>query len=609
MGLDRLGRMLRDPRTKVTVIVAIFVGGVLASMAAGQSDVVLKGVVVGGIPVSGLSADELVERLSPPASAIEGRQITLVAGERSWATTPAAAGIAVDLAATVRRALKAGRENPVRWIGRTLIGEQVDLGWVPAIDRRALERKVERLAADVRTEVANGAVKFQGPKVVVTPPTEGITLLEDRAADVLVDAAMRPAREDRLALPVKIVKPTIDGGEVEAVRAQAQAVLSAPVDFRFRDQTATLPPERVAAALKVEVTPPGRGGDEALALGIDPEELRRQLVAVAPTLEIPARDATFRAEKDKVTLVSSQEGWTADTASAVDQLLALSRGGPRAPILLTERPLAPSLTTEAARQLGISERISSYRTTFDPTNAPRVGNIGRMAAAIDGRVVKPGETFSLNDATGPRTPANGYQEASVIVDGELVPGIGGGVCQVGTTLFNAVAEAGLEILSRSNHSLYISHYPIGRDATVDYGRLDLRFRNDTPYGLFLRVFVDTKALTVSVYSSPLGRTVTWEQSPQTNPKEPVVKFVDDPLLPMGVEQVTEEGKPGFDITTIRRVSAGDQVLREDKFVSKYRPWKRIVRRGIGPAVAPSPGAPVPPGATPAPPATPVPAPA
>jgi vancomycin resistance protein YoaR len=172
-----------------------------------------------------------------------------------------------------------------------------------------------------------------------------------------------------------------------------------------------------------------------------------------------------------------------------------------------------------------------------------------------------------------------------------------------------VAEAGLEILSRSNHSLYISHYPIGRDATVDYGRLDLKFRNDTPYGLFLRAFVDTKAMTVSVYSSPLGRTVTWEQSPQTNPKEPVVKFVDDPLLPMGVEQVTEEGKPGFDITTIRRVSAGDQVLREDKFVSKYRPWKRIVRRGIGPAVAPSPGAPVPPGATPAPPATPVPAPA
>ncbi|MGH2688546.1 MAG: VanW family protein, partial [Actinomycetota bacterium] len=342
-------------------------------------------------------------------------------------------------------------------IGRTLIGGQVDLGWVPVVDRRALERKVERLAADVRTEAANGAVKFQGPRVVVTPPTEGITLLEDRAAEVLVEAAMRPAQEDRLALPVKIVKPTIDGGEVEAVRVQAQTVLSAPVDFRFRDQTATLPPERVAAALKVEVKAAGRG-DQELALGIDPEELRRQLVAVAPTLEVPAKDAAFSVEKDKVTLVSSQEGWTADTASAADQILALGRVGPRGPVLLSERPLAPSLTTEAAGQLGISRRISTYRTTFDPTNAPRVGNIGRMAAAIDGKVVKPGETFSLNDATGPRTPANGYQEASVIVDGELVPGIGGGVCQVGTTLFNAVAEAGLEILSRSNHSLYISHY-------------------------------------------------------------------------------------------------------------------------------------------------------
>jgi vancomycin resistance protein YoaR len=605
VGLDRLGRLLRDPRAKVTVVVVIFVGGVLAAMAAGQSDVVLKGVIVGGIPVSGLSAEELVERLRPPANAIEGRQITLVAGDRSWATTPAAAGIAVDLPATVERALKAGRENPVRWIGRTLVGGRMELAWVPAVDEKALARRVSRLAADVRTEAANGAVRFQGPNVVVTPPTEGVSLLEEKAADVLVAAAMRPSDEDRLALPVKVIKPTIDIHEVEVVQEQAQAILSAPVDFRFRDQAATLPPDRVASALQVEIEPAEAGRkDENLSLGIDPEELRRQLVAVAPTLEIPARDATFTVEKDRVTLVGSQEGWTADTASAVEQLLALSRGGQRAPIVLNERPLAPTLTTDAARQLGIAQRISTYRTTFDPTNAPRVGNIGRMAVAIDGKVVKPGETFSLNDATGPRTPANGYQEASVIVDGELVPGIGGGVCQVGTTLFNAVAEAGLEILSRSNHSLYISHYPIGRDATVDYGRLDLKFRNDTPYGLFLRAVVDPKALTVSVYSSPLGRSVTWEQSPQSNPREPAVKFVDDPLLPLGIEQVTEEGKPGFDITTIRRVVAGDQVLREDKFVSKYRPWKRIVRRGIGPALVPSPGVPVPPGATPAPPAPP-----
>jgi vancomycin resistance protein YoaR len=342
---------------------------------------------------------------------------------------------------------------------------------------------------------------------------------------------------------------------------------------------------------------------------VDPEELRRQLVAVAPALESPAQDAGFVVDGDKVRLTASHDGWSADTTAAVAPILALGtlgKGAPRLPIALPERTLAPTLTTEAATGLGIVQRIAGYRTTFDAQNAPRVTNIDRMASAIDGKVVRPGETFSLNDATGPRTPDKGYQEAQVIVDGELVPGLGGGVCQVGTTLFNAVADAGLEVLSRTNHSLYISHYPLGRDATVDYGHLDLKFRNDTPFGLLLRASLDAKSLSVSIYSSPLGRTVSYDVSSQTNPRDPAVKLVDDPTLPAGTEQVVEAGKPGFDVTVTRQVVAGDRVLHNDKFVSKYRPWKRIVRRGTGPAVPPSPSpTPVPapgstPGTTPAP---------
>jgi vancomycin resistance protein YoaR len=604
-GLDRLTTLLRDPRAKVTLVAVVFVGGVLASLAAGQAEAVLKGVIVGGIPVSGLDADELMARLRAPANAIQDRQMTLMAGTRSWATTPVAAGITVDLGATAERALRVGRENPARWVGRTFGGKEVHLTWVASVDRRALEQRVARLASDVRLEAANGQITFQGSNVVVTPPSEGVTLIEDDAARVLVKAAMRPPRDDRLMLPVTITKPTIDARDVEMMQAQAQAILTAPVDFIFRDQRASLPPDRVAAALKVEVVPAEqRAQDEELALRVDPEELRRQLVAVAPALERPARDAAFVVGGEAVRLTASQEGWTADTTAGVAPILALSSGGPRVPIVLPERPLAPTLTTEAAQQLGIVQQTSVFRTTFDSHNAPRVANIDRMASAIDGKVIRPGETFSLNGATGPRTPDNGYQEAQVIVDGELVPGLGGGVCQVGTTLFNAAADAGLEVLSRTNHSLYISHYPLGRDATVNYGHQDLRFRNDTPYGILLKAALDTKGLTVSLFSTPLHRTVQYEVSPQVNPKDPAVRFVDDPALPTGVEQVLEPGKPGFDVTVTRRVLTGDQVLREDRFVSKYRPWKRIVRRGTGPAVTPSPApAPLPPpspGSTPAP---------
>lgn len=592
MGLDRLGALLRNPRVKVTLVVLVFAGGLLASLAAGESDEVLKGVTVGGIPVSGLDAAQLVSTLRAPARAIEERQMTLAAGDRAWKLTPRSAGIGVDLRATAERALAVGRENPVRWIGQTLRGKQAEVAWVPAVDRKALTARMGRLGSEVRTEAANGQIRFQGSSVVVTPPSEGTTLLEDRAATALVRAAMRPPDEDRMALPVRIVKPTIDVQDVEMMRAQAQAILAAPIAFTFRDQTAVLPQDRVAAALKVEVAPTAADGNvatgEELAMRVDADELRRQLVAVAPGLESPAQEARFVVEGDKVRLTASHEGWTADTTVAVAPIVALGSGGARAPIALPERPLAPTLTTESATQLGIVQRIGSYRTTFDSHNAPRVTNIDRMASAIDGKVVRPGETFSLNDATGPRTADKGYQEAQVIVDGELVPGLGGGVCQVGTTLFNAVADAGLEVQARTNHSLYISHYPLGRDATVDYGKLDLKFRNDTPYGLLLKASLDARSLAVSIYSSPLGRTVSYDVSPQSNPREPAVKFVDDPGLPTGTEQVVEQGQPGFQVTVTRQVTAGDKVLRTDRFVSKYRPWKRVVRRGTGPAVPPAP---------------------
>ncbi|MEX0789198.1 MAG: VanW family protein, partial [Actinomycetota bacterium] len=169
-------------------------------------------------------------------------------------------------------------------------------------------------------------------------------------------------------------------------------------------------------------------------------------------------------------------------------------------------------------------------------------------------------------------------------------GIGGGVCQVATTLFNAVFTAGLDVVQRSNHSLFVSSYPTGKDAMVNFPSQDLKFSNDTQFGILLKARVSARELTVSIYSSPLGRTVTETTSPQTNPKVPEVKYIEDPTLPKGTEVVSAEGKPGFDVTVTRKVVAGGKVLHSDNFVSKYRPWKRVIKRGTGPAapVAPAP---------------------
>ena len=142
------------------------------------------------------------------------------------------------------------------------------------------------------------------------------------------------------------------------------------------------------------------------------------------------------------------------------------------------RPLAPRRTTAKANAMGITGVVGSYTTTYGGTPG-RLANVQLVAELIDGTLVAPGGTFSFNDTTGERNAEKGFQDAPVIINGELQNGIGGGVCQVSTTVFNAAFEAGLPIGRRTNHALYISHYPLGRDATVNYPDIDLTFSNDT----------------------------------------------------------------------------------------------------------------------------------
>ena len=138
----------------------------------------------------------------------------------------------------------------------------------------------------------------------------------------------------------------------------------------------------------------------------------------------------------------------------------------------------PKRTTADAHAMGITGVVSSFSTTYGGTPG-RLHNVALVAELIDDTLIAPGAIFSFNETTGARTAAKGFEEAPVIINGELKNGIGGGVCQVSTTTFNAAFFAGLPIIERTNHALYISHYPQGRDATVDYPGIDLKFRNDT----------------------------------------------------------------------------------------------------------------------------------
>jgi vancomycin resistance protein YoaR len=379
--------------------------------------------------------------------------------------------------------------------------------------------------------------------------------------------------------------PTVAADAARAAADQATALLAAPVQVTAPGGKAALRPADLAPLTRAEA----RGG--RLLVRLDPDALDRLLRRRAGFAYRPARDAAFRPSGRRISVVPAVAGARVvpdEAAAAV--LAAAGRAGTARRVPLPTVATQPALTTKEARGLGVKEIVSTFTTTFNAGDVPRVHNIGLIAAAVHGSLVRPGEIFSMNRATGERTAAKGYRTAHVIRNGEIVDGLGGGVCQAGTTMFNTVFFAGLPVPQRRNHSLHISHYPMGRDATLNWPGTDLKFRNDSPYGIYITGNATPSTLTFTLWSTSRSYKVAFSTSAATNFRAPPTRFEDDPKLPKGEEVVEESGASGFDVTVSRVVTKGGEVVRRDQFVSVYRPWTRVVRRGTKPKEAEPPAA-------------------
>jgi vancomycin resistance protein YoaR len=293
----------------------------------------------------------------------------------------------------------------------------------------------------------------------------------------------------------------------------------------------------------------------------------------------PAKNAAFTVVKGKIKITASQVGLGPDLASLADDLAraCVGAGARTAAVKFTQTQ--PSLTTTAAREMGISDRISSFTTTYATVNPARTSNVHLLAHALDAKLVPPGGTFSFNQTAGERTAAKGYQEAPAIVKGKLVPQLGGGVCQVGTTFFNTVFFSGLPIVERHNHSFFISHYPKGRDATVSWGGPDFKFKNDTKGWILIRTSTTASSITISLYGTDPGYQVDYTTGPFTDVVPHKVIEVKDPKLKKGARIVTDGGVDGCRILVVRTVYKDGAVVRTDRFVSIYSPKDETVRVG------------------------------
>jgi vancomycin resistance protein YoaR len=299
---------------------------------------------------------------------------------------------------------------------------------------------------------------------------------------------------------------------------------------------------------------------------------KRLAKAVEPLLEPwrrRAANARFVVDGNGVRLLPSRPGLTPDGRWIADSIAGAAASSiPRASLRLKQ--VRADLTTREAEKLGIRQRISTFTTEMGTSSSNRIHNVHLMADFIDGTIVKPGEQFSFNQSVGPRTAERGFREGQMIVGSLLLPAIGGGVCQTATTLFNNAFELGLPIVERHNHSFYISHYPLGRDATVSWGGPDFGFRNDLRTGVLIKTSYTDSTLTFSFYGTDPHRRVVASTGPKVHWRSPQTTYALDPYAPRGsVRTVAGSNQAGFDVTVNRTVYERGKVRRRDAFTSAY----------------------------------------
>lgn len=249
-------------------------------------------------------------------------------------------------------------------------------------------------------------------------------------------------------------------------------------------------------------------------------------------------------------------------------------------VALPVTTLYPEVTVGDIARDGISQALSVYTTAFNKEDLNRTANIKLAAWKVNGHIIYPGKTFSFNEIVGPREKVYGFKEATEIVDGEFVPGIGGGICQLSSTLYNAAILANLDIVERYNHSKPLSYVPLGRDATVVFDALDFKFANNTSGPLMVMAEVDDNKLMVGIFGqSPITESVEVMSVEQEVVPPAIIKTQDDALY-LGEFKIDKQGKPGYAITTIRVVrSSGQEVKREILSQDHYLPDDTVIKVG------------------------------
>ena len=545
----------------------ILVAGLLGLLAlayfidlAMSSGDVPRGVTVAGVPVGGITRVAAEQRLREQLEPRLSHPITLEAGDVNATLDPARAGLRLDWPATVDQA---GKQPLNPWTRLSSLWRAREMSVVTATDRAALTAALQGLLSTIDREPIEGTIHFVGTRPVAVQPRSGQHLDVAATTDLILKRGVRGGTV-RVPVTAQPVRTTADGIRA-ALHDIVEPAVSAPVKVTGDGHDAMLMPDVIAAALRF--APDSRGG---LTTTIDNPTVIAALNPQLDSTQRPGKNAEILIQGAAPVVLPSVDGRGIDWAASLLPLLdVLHNSGPQRSLAASYVTLPPTLSTAQATALGITTQIATFSTSGFATDSGV--NIRRVAEQVNGAILRPGETFSLNGYTGPRNAATGYVDAGIIDHGRPGRGIGGGISQFATTLYNATYFAGLTDVEHKEHSYYISRYPAAREATVFEGAIDVKFRDDSPTGILIQTAWTPTSITVTLWGT---KHVDVESI--TGPR---TDFIDQkPETVTGQPCTPTQGERGFTVTdtrVIRDANTHAEITRHTRKVV-YDPEPQVI---------------------------------
>ncbi len=562
---------------------------------------IFPGVAVSGVDVGGLTQTAAAAKILQQITYPQDGKIVLQEKETRL-VTPAQLGLFLDPDTSTRAAYQIGRRGgPANGLSEQFEAWFSGYDVPPALifDQRMAFTYLTDLAKQIDQPTFEASIGLKGTDVVVHSGVTGHTL-DVPSTLTLLSIQIQSLRDGVVPLVVRENPPVLV--DVSQQADLARSILSAPLKLALPsgqpDQAGpwTFDPPTLAAMLAFERVDNNGTADYQVTLKSD--ILRTYLKNLASDLEKNPQDArfTFNDQTGHLDVIQpSVTGRTLDveaTIKAVQQ--ALLQGKHKVALVFNFQD--PAVTDKASgKDLGITELVSSETSYFYGSSPERVQNIKTATARFHGLLVAPGEVFSMGQALGDISLDNGYAEAMIILGDQTIKGVGGGVCQVSTTLFRTVFFGGYPIVERHAHAYRVGYYEkeagnqensnlAGLDATVFFPLVDFKFKNDTPYWILMETYVNPAAssITWKFYSTSDGRTMKWETTgPQNIVPAPDPLYKENSNLANGEIKQTDWAADGSDVTVNRTVTRNGKVYIQDTIQTHYLPWQAVYEYGPG----------------------------